>query len=387
MSAKARARGAAAWLPVMLFLGFIAALAAVDAGATPERNVIPAATFAAGDTASPDNAGNGPENKPIVVALAVQSGPARIAPSAVPPQANIAPLMAPLPAPAPARFFTISEVMAKRAAGQNNLTRLASADATAAAIDTGAELPIDKRADGPFGLFTQVAPDGQIWTKWRKVADDIRAEEPALMRCLADNKQCSAAASQFGAIVLEARGQSGRARLDLVNQRVNAAIHYKSDMAQWGVADVWSPPLATNDSGSFNTGFGDCEDFAIAKYVALRAAGVPASQMRVLLVHDNLARLDHAVLAAQDDSHWYILDNRWMTAVEDSEVRQFTPLFALDEQGVKRLATPRVAEIQPMSEVVKIGKQKFVPGGELIEQAQETSSRELGKVGLRGSVL
>ena len=374
MSAKARARGAAAWLPVLLSLGFITVLAAVDADATPERDIVAALTFAAGDT---DNAR---EDKPIVVALAVQSAPARIAPSAVPPQANIAPLMAPLPAAAPARFFTISEVMAKRTAGQNNLTRLASADATATAVD----LQTDKKADGPFGLSTSMAPDGQIWTKWRKVADDIRAEEPALMRCLADNKQCSAAAAQFSAIVLEARGQSGRARFDVVNQRVNAAIHYKSDMAQWGVADVWSPPLATNAAGSFDTGFGDCEDFAIAKYVALRAAGVSASQMRVLLVHDNLARMDHAVLAAQDDNHLYILDNRWMTAVEDNEVRQFTPLFALDDQGVKRLASPHVAEIQPMSEVVKTGKQKFIPGS---EEAQEASSREIDSVGLRGSVL
>ena len=70
--------------------------------------------------------------------------------------------------------------------------------------------------------------------------------------------------------------RTGRARLDLVNNRVNDAITYKSDMAQWGVADLWSPPLAANGTGSFNTGFGDCEDFAIAKYVALRAAGVPA---------------------------------------------------------------------------------------------------------------
>ena len=31
------------------------------------------------------------------------------------------------------------------------------------------------RSDEPFGLFTFVAPDGLVWVKWRKVADDIRA--------------------------------------------------------------------------------------------------------------------------------------------------------------------------------------------------------------------
>ena len=212
-------------------------------------------------------------------------------------------------------------------------------------------------------------------------------QEPALLRCLADTKQCSPAAARFGAIVDDARKQNGHARLDLVNQRVNNAIQYKSDMTQWGVADVWSPPLASNDVGSFDTGFGDCEDFAIAKYVALRAAGVPASGLRVLLVHDNIARMDHAVLAAQDGGHWYILDNRWASAVEDSEVRQFTPLFALDDQGVKLVAVPYAAKIQPMSEVVKSGVQKFVPGGESAGPTQEASKREVTGFRLRGSIL
>ena len=233
------------------------------------------------------------------------------------------------------------------------------------------------KGDEPFGLFTFVAPDGQLWTKWRKVADDIRSEEPALTRCLADSKQCSPAAARLGAIINDARVTTGRARLDLVNNRVNSAITYKSDMAQWGVADLWSPPLAANGTGSFSTGFGDCEDFAIAKYVALRAAGVPARELRVLLVHDNAARMDHAVLAALDDGHWYILDNRWTAAVEDTDVRQFAPLFALDEQGVKLLAVPYAAKappkITPMSEVVKADRQIFVPGGNAAEQSPAPS--------------
>ena len=44
-----------------------------------------------------------------------------------------------------------------------------------------------------------------------------------------------------------------------------------SDFTQHGEADRWSAPLAT-----FATAKGDCEDYAIAKYVALREAGFPA---------------------------------------------------------------------------------------------------------------
>ena len=295
--------------------------------------------------------------------------------------------MSPLAAPAPARFFTISEVMAKRTAQVRQDGAIQLASANPAAFDATIDAPTGTKGDGPFGLFTFVAPDGQLWTKWRKVAEEIHAEEPALARCLADLNQCSSGAARFGAIVNDARAKDGRARFDLVNQRVNDAIRYKSDLAQWGVADLWSPPLTANDNGSFDTGFGDCEDFAIAKYVALRAAGVPGHQLRVLLVHDNVARMDHAVLAAQDDGHWYILDNRWTETVEDTEVRQFSPLFALDDQGVKLLAVPYAANIQPMSEVTEPRKHVFVPGGELADHTQERAKHGISGTELRGSIL
>jgi predicted transglutaminase-like cysteine proteinase len=384
MSAKAWPQGAAQWLPVLVFFGFVTAAAVVDADATPEAATsqvrITAAVPADADVLSASQAPASATRETFVIALAMQ-GPARgtIAPptNIVPPAASIAPLIS--TAPAPARFFTISDVMARhRNRPQRDAAiQLASTDPTLTATDAAAPPTTSNKGDAPFGLFTFVAPDGQLWTKWRKVADDIRSEEPALTRCLADSKQCSPAAARLGAIINDGRDKTGRARLDLVNNRVNSVITYKSDMAQWGVADLWSAPLAANGTGSFSTGFGDCEDFAIAKYVALRAAGVPARELRVLLVHDNAARMDHAVLAALDDGHWYILDNRWTAAVEDTEVRQFAPLFALDEQGVKLLAVPYAAKapskITPMSEVVKADRQIFVPGGNAAEQLPASS--------------
>ena len=45
----------------------------------------------------------------------------------------------------------------------------------------------------------------------------------------------------------------GRVRLNFVNQRVNNAIRYTSDMTQWGTPDEWSAPLAAG-KGSFETG-------------------------------------------------------------------------------------------------------------------------------------
>lgn len=395
MSAKARARHVAQWLPVLLFLGFITA-GAVDTDATAASKIPSIVNVAPGDASairpSVQEAAQ-PDRVPqrIVVASLATQPPTESNTVAAPtttssPPAGIAPLISSTPAPAQARIFTINEVMAKHA-GRTSQDRL-EGNIQLASVDPTATPDVSSygKSDEPFGLFTLIAPDGLVWFKWRKVADDIRAQEPALMRCLADATQCSAGAARFAAIVKEARGREGRVRLNFVNQRVNNAIRYTSDIAQWGTPDEWSAPLAAG-KGSFETGLGDCEDYAIAKYVALRAAGVPAKQLRVLLVHDNLARLDHAVLAANEDGHWYVLDNRWTAAVEDSDVRRFTPLFALDDQGVKLLAMPYAAArvepaIQPMSEVIKDSSQKAPPSG-----TDGISKSGASGLGLRSSIM
>jgi predicted transglutaminase-like cysteine proteinase len=96
-------------------------------------------------------------------------------------------------------------------------------------------------------------------------------------------------------------------------------------MAQHGVPDIWSSPLAT-----FSSGKGDCEDYTIAKLAALLLAGIPARDLRLMLVRNVRSREAHAVLATRLDDHWLILDNSRHLLLEDREVLwQYRPLAAL----------------------------------------------------------
>ena len=52
---------------------------------------------------------------------------------------------------------------------------------------------------------------------------------------------------------------------------------------------------------TLTTGFGDCEDYAIAKYVALVEAGVAAEDVRLIIARD-LVRPNDALLACVDMS-------------------------------------------------------------------------------------
>ena len=86
----------------------------------------------------------------------------------------------------------------------------------------------------------------------------------------------------------------------------------------------------------WHSGAGDCEDYAIAKFVALRRAGIAADDLRIVIMHDTIRGEDHAVAAARLDGHWLTLDNRRMAMVEDSDVRNYRPTFVIDQHGVMR---------------------------------------------------
>jgi len=288
----------------------------------------------------------------IVVALA---DPAPRSSISATPTPNNSPLASPA-WPAPAKFFTINQILAKR-------KLLGAEPAHFAAINPTADVPPLRPMQGeePFGLFTFRAPEGPLWVKWRKVEADMHAEAPALAHCRTEYERCTSAAKRFVAIINEASVRQGRAKLEFVNRRVNAAIRYAPDMTQWHKADVWSAPVNKGNRGSFQTKLGDCEDYAIAKYFALRGAGINASDLRLMLVRDNWVHLDHAVLAVRLDGHWLVLDNRWSRLIEDTDLKQFEPLFTLNDEGVKFFAAPYASK-HGITETVRSDDQHFAAG-------------------------
>ena len=196
----------------------------------------------------------------------------------------------------------------------------------------------------PFGLNTVPVAGGDVLTKWNGVEANIRAEKDILESCRRSMERCPAAARNFLAIVAQGRAHTGRARIGFINRAINLAIRPMSDLAQWGVLDRWSAPLET-----LTTGRGDCEDYAIAKYVALTQAGVAAEDVRLVIVHDLTAGENHAVVATRLNGDWIILDNRWLTLVKDNEMPRMVPLFALDQTGARMFLPMTVPDVRRAS--------------------------------------
>jgi predicted transglutaminase-like cysteine proteinase len=202
-------------------------------------------------------------------------------------------------------------------------------------LSPGAAALVRKSAE-PFGLIAAVLTDGRLREKWLGVQRRLDDEMVQLALCEGDREGCaSPAALQFLAMVDTARVREGRARLGEINRAVNLAIRPMSDLAQYGEIDVWSSPLATLASGA-----GDCEDYAIAKFVALRQAGVSPDDLRIVIMHDTIRGEDHAVAAARLDGHWLMLDNRRMAMIEDEHVRNYRPTFVIDGGGVRQYVEP-----------------------------------------------
>jgi predicted transglutaminase-like cysteine proteinase len=135
-------------------------------------------------------------------------------------------------------------------------------------------------------------------------------------------------------VLRSARLLAPAAQLQVVNQFLNSQIEFATDPQVWGQVDYWASPLET-----LNKGAGDCEDYAIAKYFALLAIGMPAARLRLVYVR---AQLDdgpaqpHMVLAyyPSDAGEVLILDNL-VDAIRTAGQRDdLVPVFSFNSQGL-----------------------------------------------------
>ena len=98
-------------------------------------------------------------------------------------------------------------------------------------------------------------------------------------------------------------GGDWRKLLRRVNGRVNARVYQQSDMATYGVGELWRP------SGDRPGAVGDCEDLALQKRVELLASHFPAERLFLAVVYRAGVGL-HTVLVARLDEGDVVLDSR-----------------------------------------------------------------------------
>src|SRR5215831_10276978 len=197
---------------------------------------------------------------------------------------------------------------------------------TVVAIVIGFQLPTsaEDRPSDPFGNHTiEVNKDGLLFTIWESLRDQVLLDRTRFHSCIESAKSACPEVSTLLKVVEEARQYQGKALLGHLNRSINLLI--KAALGDW------TGPLEAIAMRN-----GDCKAYSIAKYAAVRAAGISPDQVRLVIVHDRPRGEDHMVAAVYQDKEWLILDNLTLLLVRDSEKKDYEPTAVLDYQGVRR---------------------------------------------------
>ncbi len=126
-------------------------------------------------------------------------------------------------------------------------------------------------------------------------------------------------------------------KLKAINDFFNRRLRYASDSAVWGSNEYWATPLEFLGRGQ-----GDCEDFAIGKYISLLLLGVPPEKLRLIYVRARFGSVNssnseaHMVMGyyADPGGEPLILDSLVGTIRPASTRTDLTPVFSFNTQGL-----------------------------------------------------
>jgi predicted transglutaminase-like cysteine proteinase len=121
------------------------------------------------------------------------------------------------------------------------------------------------------------------------------------------------------------------AQIKAANRLMNdpAQHPYIEDINNWGKTEYWATAF------QFLKKSGDCEDFSIAKYMLLKAAGMPVDDMRIVAVRiRSLGGIGHAILVVYQGNTAWVLDNRNQRVLDASLIKlEFQPALSINENS------------------------------------------------------
>ena len=183
------------------------------------------------------------------------------------------------------------------------------------------------RATGTPGLlmsneFRSESLDGL--PQWTRVLD-VTGPGNAFERCVADDRHCtSPTLKSWRTLIDSATGLSRREKIKVVNEFFNR-WPYKRDPEVYGVSEYWATP------NEFMARSGDCEDYSIAKYFALRQLGFAKEDLRVVILMDRIRAIGHAVLAVYHEGDILILDSLSNLITSHERYRHYVPQYSMNE--------------------------------------------------------
>lgn len=160
--------------------------------------------------------------------------------------------------------------------------------------------------------------------KWLGVLDRYQDEAPnELATCqVTASEPCHTA--KWRIFLNKLQGLPPTDQLQYVNKYLNQYA-YILDPVNYGKKDYWATPK------QFMYRTGDCEDYAISKYVSLLHLGWDKGQMRIVVLQDLNLGIPHAILVVYLGEQALVLDNQIPQVIEASRIRHYKPIFSINE--------------------------------------------------------
>lgn len=130
----------------------------------------------------------------------------------------------------------------------------------------------------------------------------------------------------YNAKLYELQDRSTEAKLKGINDFFNK-VPYGEDIDVWGEEDYWATPLEF-----LGRDRGDCEDYVIAKYFALRDLGIPSEKLFISYVVSSRLNDEHMVLSyfPTPSSVPLVLDNTNYRIFPADQRKDLTPVYNLN---------------------------------------------------------
>jgi predicted transglutaminase-like cysteine proteinase len=203
------------------------------------------------------------------------------------------------------------------AAEKKTLADLVNASQTARLTDT--------EGTAVFGSLEVRSNSLKGLPQWTRVLAVMQAEQPAFDRCVESAVDCATPVlKNWREVIRSAKGLGRRDTLRTVNEFFNR-WPYKLDTEVYGLSEYWAAPR------EFMTRSGDCEDFAIAKYFALRKLGFSNDEMRIVILWDEIRGIGHAILAIYEENDILVLDSLSNLILSHSRYKQYKPQYSMNE--------------------------------------------------------
>lgn len=190
---------------------------------------------------------------------------------------------------------------------------------------TGADRATPGFSDGLFGHHAVEAAEIGPFSRWQTVVARFATErKDASAYCEKVQLQpCPSVAWQQ--LVDTLRGSPPLERVRMVNSYFNHIRYVRAEI-NWGDPGYWETPFQFLARG------GQCEDYAIAKYFALRSSGFSENSLRFVVVFDKIMETYHAITVVYLNGNLMALDNQLTKIVPVSTLRyRYVPYYSLND--------------------------------------------------------